>query len=503
MFQLALTRNLVTALASVRTVRSNGTVRTGVSCRAARGALLAAAAVAASCGLSFAQTGAFPDAQVEANVLKALAGAPELASEAITTRTVYGTVTLSGTVASEALRTRAENLAANSPGVKKVVDELTLGTGDASASAPPPGIVLQSDGTYAPATGSQTTQGAVSGSGQPVRNDPEADQDLDQKMDAQRSPQQGTTSPAPISQGYPQAGSPQNGYPQQSGPQAGYPGSGYPQQPTQGYPQQSQGYPAPYPQQSYPAQGYPQQPYPAQGYPQQSPYAMHGYAAPVDGGQVEGQVVTVPAGTLIRLRVNQRLTSDHNAPGESFDGIIINDVVAGGFIAVPRGAAVRGTIVEAKASGVLKGRGELTLQLNQITLAGKEYPIVSDTWAHNGADKTIETINKTAGFGAVGALIGAVAGGGAGAAIGAGVGAGAGLGSSAASGRGQVFIPSEAVLTFHLQQPATLTTVSEQEMQRLAYGVPAGGREPQMQRRYAYPRPVYAPYPPAPYGYPY
>ena len=37
-----------------------------------------------------------PDAQIEANVLKALAGAPELADQLITSTTVYGTVTLNG-----------------------------------------------------------------------------------------------------------------------------------------------------------------------------------------------------------------------------------------------------------------------------------------------------------------------------------------------------------------------------------------------------------------------
>ena len=162
--------------------------------------------------------------------------------------------------------------------------------------------------------------------------------------------------------------------------------------------------------------------------------------------------------------------------------------------------AVRGTVIDAKESGVLKGRGELTLQLTQVTLAGKTYPLVSDSWEHNGADKTVDTVNRTVGLGAVGALIGAVAGGGAGAAIGAGAGAAAGLGSSAASGRGQVFIPAEAVLTFHLAEPATVTTVSEQEMQRLAYGLPANGVNPQMQRRTVYPRPYG---PPPPYGYPY
>src|SRR5882757_7691320 len=54
-------------------------------------------------GMAFAQTkaAAIPDAQIEANVLKALAGAPELADQSITSTTVYGTVTLNGTVRDE------------------------------------------------------------------------------------------------------------------------------------------------------------------------------------------------------------------------------------------------------------------------------------------------------------------------------------------------------------------------------------------------------------------
>ncbi|ADW68269.1 BON domain-containing protein [Granulicella tundricola] len=440
------------------------------------------AGMIASTGALLAQAPNVSDAQVESNVLKALAGAPELASEAITTRTVYGTVTLSGTVATEPLRKRAENLAANAPGVKKVVDQLTLGGASVSANqsaGPGPNMVLQSDGSYAPADSTQpdTAQNApppTSPNGQYQRNNPDADQALDQQA-ANQQPQQTpaqTNDPAnrrPLSaSNYPP--SPQGGnYP----PQAGQP---YPQQQPQGYPPQYQQYP-----------------------PVQPGYSAHGYAAPMDGGQVAGQPVTVPAGTLIRIRVNQTLSSQHSQPGSNFDGIIINDVVAGGLIAIPRGATVRGTVVDAKPSGALNGRGEMTLQLNQIILAGKTYPIVSDDWIHNGGDKTIESVNKTLGFGAVGALIGAVAGGGVGAAVGGGVGAAAGLGSSAASGRGQVFVPSEAVVTFHLAQPAPILTVSEQEMQRLAYGV-APGADPRYARR-AYPRP-YAPYP-APYPPPY
>ena len=99
------------------------------------------------------------DAQVEANVLKALASAPQLANQQITTTTVYGEVTLSGSVVDEPTRVMAETLASRAPGVKKVVDELTLSANQAltqGTSVPPDDAAmgtnpnLQSDGTMAP-----------------------------------------------------------------------------------------------------------------------------------------------------------------------------------------------------------------------------------------------------------------------------------------------------------------------------------------------------------------
>jgi hypothetical protein len=94
----------------------------------------------------------------------------------------------------------------------------------------------------------------------------------------------------------------------------------------------------------------------------------------------------------------------------------------------------------------------------------------------------------------MGALIGAVAGGGVGAAVGAGVGSVAGLGVSSVSGKGEAVLPSEAIISFHLTQPADVTTVSQAELNRLGSGVPAG-TQGQMRRRYGYPPP-----PPPYYG---
>ena len=63
--------------------------------------------------------GNLTDAQVEANVLRALAGTPDLSTQNIQSSTVYGTVTLTGNVHDEDMRTKAENLVARAVGVKK------------------------------------------------------------------------------------------------------------------------------------------------------------------------------------------------------------------------------------------------------------------------------------------------------------------------------------------------------------------------------------------------
>jgi hypothetical protein len=377
-----------------------------------------------------AQQATTSDAQIESNVLKALASAPELSTQNIQTSTVYGVVTLSGNVHEEALRTKAENLAARAQGVKKVVDELSLGdTPVAAAQAPPTlpdgqlppdqqagpaGQVLQSDGTYAPAPQDENAP------------------------PAQAPPAQAQNAP-PQPQGAPQY---QQAPPPPDGRQPMYP-PGY----------------AP------------------------APRAMR-------SSQQAGMQVSVPAGSVLQVRINRGIDSQHIKPGTPFDGTVMNDVVAGGAVAIPRGAAVQGVVVDAKKTGALKGQGELALQINSVTMGGMVYPLGTDVWQHTGSDKTASTVNHAVGLGILGAVIGAAAGGGSGAAIGAGVGAGAGVATSAGSPRGQVILPPESLVTFRTAQPAMVTTVSQQEMDRLNYA--AGPPQPRPARaRY------YSPY----YGY--
>src|SRR5271170_4576126 len=121
--------------------------------------MVAMLALDVSAGSAQTKPATLPDAQIEASVLKALAGAPELADQAITSTTVYGVVTLSGTVRDEPLRDLADHLVSNTAGVQKVVDQLSVGAVPAAANndssqqqdtSQGTNPNLQSDGSIAP-----------------------------------------------------------------------------------------------------------------------------------------------------------------------------------------------------------------------------------------------------------------------------------------------------------------------------------------------------------------
>ena len=401
------------------------------------GMVLAGTFAYGAAGALAQNTSTLPDAQIESNVLKALASAPELSTQNIQSTTVYGIVTLSGNVHDEAMRTTAENLAARANGVKKVVDEMTLGD---TPPAPAGGKANQAD----PASQNMTL----------ANGQPEGSQNSQMVLQSD-----GTYAPAPSSAGAPPPDG-QNPGMESAGPPPG--GNN--------------------PQQGPPASGH---------QPMDQNYGPQQNGPPIPGGQQAGIPVTVPAGAMLRIRINRGLDSNHIRLGAPFDGTVLTDVVADGEVAVPRGATVSGMVVGAKKAGMFKGQGELSLQLNSLTLGGQVYPLSTEVWAQNGRSKTGGTVGNSVGLGLVGAFVGAIAGGGPGAAIGAGIGAGAGMADSAATPGGQIIIPPESVLTFRTAAPATVQTLSEAEMQRLSYQ--AGPQRPQRPPRVRY----YSPY----YGY--
>ena len=163
--------------------------------------------------------------------------------------------------------------------------------------------------------------------------------------------------------------------------------------------------------------------------------------------------IIVPAGTTLTVRLAQAVGSKISQTGETFSGTVASAIVIGGKTAIPAGATVTGTVVDAKALGRFAGGASLTLRLTSINLRGTERAIQTSAVSQTEKGKGKRTAVLAGGGAAVGALIGGLAGGGKGAGIGALAGGGAGTGGAAFTGNKDIVLAAESALSFKLEQP--------------------------------------------------
>ena len=172
--------------------------------------------------------------------------------------------------------------------------------------------------------------------------------------------------------------------------------------------------------------------------------------ASLAGAQPNGST-TLPAGTSITIRSNERISARNN-DGRVFSGVVDQDVMdQNGSLVIPRGSNAE-LVVRS-----LSNR-ELSLDLESVTVSGQRFAVASSSAAVSGNRKEGVGANKRTGEyvggGAVlGTILGAIAGGGRGAAIGAAAGAAAGAGTQVLTRGKSVNVPAESLLTFRLEQP--------------------------------------------------
>ena len=165
--------------------------------------------------------------------------------------------------------------------------------------------------------------------------------------------------------------------------------------------------------------------------------------------------LTVPAGTVINVRLQSSVSSATAAPGETFDAVLDEPLIVQGQTVAPRGAAVTGRVTEAKASGHLHDSGYIRLTLASVTINGKAVPVDTSSIFAKGANHNKRNAALIGGGAGAGTLIGALAGGGKGALVGGLVGAGAGTTGAYATGKKDVSFGAERRLSFRLVQPLT------------------------------------------------
>jgi hypothetical protein len=166
--------------------------------------------------------------------------------------------------------------------------------------------------------------------------------------------------------------------------------------------------------------------------------------------------VTVPAGTMLVVRLNQTLSSKSSRSGDSFTATLAQPVAVNGKAVIPQHAEAAGTVQEAAPLGRFKGGARLKIVLNSITVNGNAVPVQTAVYSRAVAGKGKRSAGIIGGGAGVGAIIGAIAGGGKGAAIGALAGAGAGTAGAAFTGNKDIVLPAESAVTFKLLKPVVL-----------------------------------------------
>jgi len=170
-----------------------------------------------------------------------------------------------------------------------------------------------------------------------------------------------------------------------------------------------------------------------------------------------GADVTIPAGQSLLVRMIDGVDSAKNHVGDVFHASLETDLTIGDTVVARRGTDVYGRLADAQKSGTFTGKSELQLELTRMVIDGKDYPVVSSDYTLQGKGQGSSTAKKVGIVAIAGTIIGAAAGGGKGAAIGAAAGGATGAGVQVLTKGAQVKVPSETLLEFRLQQPATVT----------------------------------------------
>jgi hypothetical protein len=185
-----------------------------------------------------------------------------------------------------------------------------------------------------------------------------------------------------------------------------------------------------------------------------------------DQGQYTNQNVpstlTLPAGTVVSVRVDEFLSSDKNQSGDRFSATLDQPLIANGWVVARRGQIITGRVDVAQKAGHGNPASKLGLSLSELTLVDGQVLPVSTQLVEAGyrpnANNTGRDVAVVGTTTALGAIIGAAAGGGTGAAIGAGIGlAGGAIGVMSTHG-GPTIVRPETVLMFRIEAPLAVST---------------------------------------------
>lgn len=334
------------------------------------------------------------DAQLTTNLKAQMFSDPQTKNANLQISVSNGVATLSGTAPSDASRYEAYKIAASTPGVSKVNDEMTVQTAQQTAAA-------------APATSAAAVEAAP-----PPK--PKHARKVSRPVRTPRHKHRVRTESA-----------------EQTPPEPRTPQTTAPVSTTQ---------PTTPPQAE------------ANATPRSAPTPVATPAPPAP----KPETAVFPRGTTVEIQTVDSIDSKSAQAGDQFQATLLQPLTWNSRVIVQKGATVYLRLVAAQTSGQYKGQSELQLRLMRLEFQGADYALNSGTYTEAGGSRGKDTAKTVGGGAIVGAIIGAIAGGGKGAAIGGVAGAGAGGVYQGVSKPKQVRIPAETRLDFNLDQPLSI-----------------------------------------------
>jgi hypothetical protein len=91
--------------------------------------------------------------------------------------------------------------------------------------------------------------------------------------------------------------------------------------------------------------------------------------------------VVAPAGSVLRVRLNQSLVTGRSRPGDRFSGVLDSALYCGSAVVLPKGTTVEGRVVVAKESARAGQQAVLAVTLDDYLVkdanGAKRYPIAA------------------------------------------------------------------------------------------------------------------------------
>lgn len=189
-----------------------------------------------------------------------------------------------------------------------------------------------------------------------------------------------------------------------------------------------------------------------------------------EASQAGPKFITVPSGTHLPLVLQNSIHTRSAKRGDQVYFETIYPITLENRVVIPAGSFVRGSLTEVKRSGRVKGRAEIHVRFDVLTLPngytvplsatvtsamgrGEEHSKEGTVVGEGSKGQDVGTVATTT---ATGTVIGAAAGGGRGAGIGTGAGAAAGLAAILLTRGREVELPRGSTLDVVLNRPLML-----------------------------------------------